>query len=175
MAVEIGKKVLQPGGFSAFIPHAFPQKGMFDLPSQLLLKAAEAARRVGKLDGVIHTLPDVDCFLKMFAHKEAAASSQIEGTQATIIDALKHESNLPQEASDADDIHYYIKALNYCLKRLKEDDFPLSLRLLREIHKQLMTGARGDTFLLAWRISDKPKLYRRNPAWQCGFCSAACA
>ena len=146
MAVEIGRKVMQPGGFSAFIPHSFPQRRLFDLPSQLLLKAAEAARQVGKLDGVIHTLPDVDCFLKMFAHKEAAASSQIEGTQATIIDALKRESDLPQEASDADDIHYYVKALNYSLKRLNEDDFPLSLRLLREIHRELMTGARATHF-----------------------------
>ena len=147
MTVEMGKKIRQPGGFSAFIPNAFPPKGLLHVPEEILLKASEAARLVGKLDGVIHTLPDVDCFLKMFVKKDAAASAQIEGTKATIVDALEKETNItPQTASDADDILYYVKALNLGLKRLNEDDFPLSLRLLREIHRELMTGARATHF-----------------------------
>ena len=147
MNIEIGKNIRQANGFSAFIPSSFPPKELFRLPTELILKTVETDRLVGKLDGVIHTLPDVDCFLKMFVQKDAVASSQIEGTKATIIDALEREHNImPQKADDADDILFYVKALNHGLKRIREDNFPLSLRLLREIHKELMMGARSTHF-----------------------------
>ena len=143
MNIEIGKKVYQPeGGFSALVLNPFPQKKLFNIPQPLLLKAVRAERLIGKLDGATHNLPDVNFFLKMFITKDATASSQIEGTKATLIEALKHTAKIEDKKTDADDIFYYIKALNYGIKRLTQDDFPLSLRLIKEMHKQLMTGAR---------------------------------
>ena len=159
MNVEIGKNIRQPGGFSAFAPHPFPPKGLFDIPSGILLKAAEAGRLVGKLDGVIHTLPDVDCFLKMFVQKDMAASAQIEGTKATIVDALEKETNITSQTADgADDILYGVKALRHGLKRLSEDGFPLALRLLREIHRELMTGAPARLIFLIPASSEKARI-----------------
>ncbi|MBI2514675.1 Fic family protein [Candidatus Wolfebacteria bacterium] len=156
MNTEIGKKIKQKEGFTAFVPNPFPPKGLFDVPQDILLKTAEADRLVGKLDGITHTLPDVDFFLRMFVAKDATSSAQIEGTRATIIDALEMESGVATKETDADDILYYIKALNYGTTRL--NSFPLSLRLIREIHSQLMTGARSSHF------SD-PGEFRKSQNW----------
>jgi len=86
--IEIGKDIRQKEGYSAFVPAPFPPGGIFDLSQPMLIKAAEADRLVGKLDGITHTLPDVDFFLSMFVAKDAESSAQIEGTKATIIDAM---------------------------------------------------------------------------------------
>jgi len=80
----------------------------------------------------------------MFVAKDAASSAQIEGTKATIVDAIEMDAGVAEKETDANDILYYIKALNYGTKRLER--FPLSLRLIREIHSQLMTGARATHF-----------------------------
>ena len=144
MNVEIGKKIRQMEGFSAFIPHSFPPKGLLHIPQDILLKAALADRTIGKLDGITHVLPDISFFLNMFALKEAEASSHIEGTKATILDAFEQKIQIASKKTDADDLLYYIKALNYGLRRLKE--FPLALRLIRDLHKILMTGARSTHF-----------------------------
>src|SRR3990172_6549729 len=144
MNAEIGKKIKQKEGFAAFIPNPFPLKGLFDVSQDILLKTAEADRLIGKLDGITHTLPDVDFFLHMFVVKDAASSAQIEGTKATIIDALEKDAGIASKEIDADDILHYIKALNYGTKRL--NDFPLALRLIRDIHSWLMTGARATHF-----------------------------
>lgn len=156
MNVEIGKTIKQKEGFSALVPNPFPPKGLFEVSQKILLKTAEADRLVGKLDGITHTLPDVDFFLRMFVAKDATSSAQIEGTRATIVDAIELESGVAPKETDADDILYYIKALDYGTKRL--NDFPLSLRLIREIHSQLMTGARSTHF------SD-PGEFRKSQNW----------
>jgi Fic family protein len=144
MKIEIGKNVRQPQGFSAFIPAPFPPRNIFLLPQSILIKAAEADRLIGKLDGVTHTLPDVEFFLKMFVAKDATSSAQIEGTKATMVDAIEMDAGIASKKTDANDILYYVKALNHGTKRLEE--FPLSLRLIKEIHSQLMTGARATQF-----------------------------
>lgn len=156
MKVEIGKNIKQTQGFSAFIPNPYPPKGLFDLPQDILIKAAEADRLVGKLDGVTHTLPDVEFFLHMFVAKDASASSQIEGTKASMVDAIEKDAGVAVKDTDADDILFYIKALNYGIKRL--NNFPLSLRLIREIHHQLMTGARSTHFA-------DPGEFRKSQNW----------
>lgn len=99
-------------------------------------------RLIGKLDGIAQLLPDKDFFLQMFVRKEATSSSQIEGTMATLMDAIEAEIN-PQSllVSDVGDITHYIKALNYGLDLFKK--LPLSIRFFREIHYQLMQGARS--------------------------------
>lgn len=152
----IGKSIKQKEGFSAFVPEPFPPAGLGDFSHELLIKAAEADRLVGKLDGVTHTLPDLDFFLKMFVTKDAASSAQIEGTKATIIDAIEMDAGIATTQTDADDILYYVKALHYGSERLA--NFPLSLRLIREIHGQLMTGARSSHFA-------DPGSFRRTQNW----------
>ncbi len=157
--VEIGKFKTQKEGFDAFIPSPFPPREGFDFNPKLLVKSAEATRLLGKLDGITKLLPDVDFFLGMYLRKDAASSSQIEGTMATMIDAIEAEvqtsTHIPQ---DVDDILHYIKALNYGIKRAEQDNFPLALRFIRELHKHLMDKARTTHF------SD-PGEFRRSQNW----------
>lgn len=156
MKIQIGTYIKQGEGFSAFVPAPFPPKGLSDLSRETLIKSAEADRLVGKLDGITHTLPDVEFFLHMFVAKDAASSAQIEGTKATMVDALEKDAGLALKETDADDILFSIKALDYGTKRLK--NFPLSLRLIREVHGKLMTDARATHF------SD-PGEFRRSQNW----------
>ncbi len=140
-----GRNVQQSGGFKAFIPTPFPAPGLFTYVPDIIKKDAQASRLLGKLDGITQLLPDVDFFISMYLRKDAAASSQIEGTKATMMDSLEAkvnaESALPP---DVDDILHYIQALNYGMKRMKE--FPFSLRFICEIHKKLMDDARATHF-----------------------------
>ena len=141
--MEIGKLVKQPQGFSAFIPHSFPPSEGFTFGPDLLKKDNEATRLLGKLDGITRLLPDADFFLLMYLRKDAASSSQIEGTMATMADAIEAEVTVGEKLpADVDDILHYIKALNYGMRRLNEDKFPLSLRLVRELHRELLHQAR---------------------------------
>ena len=157
--IELGKNIEQTQGFKAFIPHPFPPKEGFDWDSHLLKKTDQATRLLGKLDGITKLLPDADFFLLMYLRKDAASSSQIEGTQATMIDAIEAEAkvntNIPK---DVDDILHYIKALNYGMKRMVDDDFPVSLRFVRELHSKLMDQARATHF------SD-PGEFRKSQNW----------
>jgi Fic family protein len=140
----LGKLIRQPEGYQAFIPDSFPAASLLEFPHPILSKAALAERLIGKLDGITHTLPDADFFLSMYVLKDATGSAQIEGTRATLMDALEMNAGINTHDTDADDILHYIKALNYGTKRLKE--FPFSLRFIRELHRELMTGARSSHF-----------------------------
>jgi Fic family protein len=155
--VEIGTLRTQPGGFKAFIPHPFPPKGGFDFGPKILKKDNEATRLLGKLDGITKFLPDADFFLLMYLRKDAASSSQIEGTIATMVDAIEADVN-ENVPADVDDILHYIKALNYGMKRVTQDNFPLTLRFIRELHQQLMHQARVTNF------SD-PGEFRNSQNW----------
>lgn len=154
--MAVGKLIKQPQEYAAFIPDKFPQQQLLEFPKDILSKAAKAERLVGKLDGITHVLPDADFFLSMYVVKDATYSVQIEGTKATIMDALEMKAGVNLKDTDADDILYYIKALNYGIERLKQ--FPFSLRFIRELHKELMTGARSSHF------SD-PGEFRRSQNW----------
>lgn len=157
--IEIGVIRKQPEGFNAFIPNPFPPKDGFEFDPGILKKNNEATRLLGKLDGITKLLPHADFFLLMYLRKDAASSSQIEGTMATMIDAIEAEvkinENIPK---DVDDILHYIKALNYGMKRVTADNFPISLRFVRELHKELMHKARVTHF------SD-PGEFRRSQNW----------
>lgn len=138
----IGELRQQPAGHKAFIPNKFPPGEEWGFTKSITLKHSEAAMLIGKLDGITQLLPDIDFFLLMYIRKDAASSSQIEGTQATMIDAIEAEAKTGDKMpKDVDDILHYIKALNYGMERLKE--FPISLRFIRELHKVLMEGARS--------------------------------
>jgi len=157
--IELGRNIKQIQGFKAFVPHPFPPHAGFNFDSVLLKKVDLASRLLGKLDGITKLLPDADFFLLMYLRKDAASSSQIEGTQATMIDAIEAEArvnaNIPD---DVDDILHYIKALNYGMQRVTVDDFPISLRFVRELHKKLMDEARSTHF------SD-PGEFRKSQNW----------
>lgn len=158
--IEIGINRKQPQGFKAFIPHPFPPKESLAFPPNILIKNEKATRLIGKLDGVTKQLPDVDFFLLMYLRKDAASSSQIEGTVATMVDAIEAEietinTNIP---ADVDDILHYIQAVNYGMKRVVEDNFPITLRFIRELHEKLMHQARATHF------SD-PGEFRNSQNW----------
>ncbi len=140
---DIGTYVQQTAGFKAFIPSPFPPVVGIPLSRELVVKHTEAIRLLGKLDGIAELLPDRDYFLEMFVRKDASSSSQIEGTKATMMDAIEaanveRGTGLP---ADVDDILHYIDALNYGLHRAKT--FPFNLRLITELHGKLMLGARS--------------------------------
>jgi len=143
---QIGRFVNQKEGFKAFTPYSFPPKGGFCISPKLYKKHEQAIRLVGKLDGITRRLPDKNFFLLMFVKKDAAYSSQIEGTQATFQDAVA--APVTEEKSrlrpDVDDITHYINAINYAVERI--DHMPLSLRLIKELHGKLMIGARATQF-----------------------------
>ncbi|MGD0855156.1 MAG: Fic/DOC family N-terminal domain-containing protein [Dehalococcoidia bacterium] len=157
--IEIGAMTTQPGGFKAFIPNPFPPKESFNFAPSILKKNDEATRLLGKLDGITKLLPDADFFLLMYLRKDATSSSQIEGTKATMVDAIEAEVKMSGSVpADVDDILHYIEALHYGIKRVTEDNFPMALRFIRELHKELLQKARGTHF------SD-PGEFRKSQNW----------
>lgn len=157
--IEIGTLRTQLEGFKAFIPNFFPPKEGFYFDPKFLKKNDEATRLLGKLDGITKLLPDADFFLLMYLRKDAASSSQIEGTVATMVDAIEAEMNVSEKTPpDVDDILHYIKALNYGMKRVTADNFPLTLRFVRELHKQLLHKARVTHF-------PDPGEFRKSQNW----------
>src|SRR3990167_7213631 len=87
----IGTYVKQPQGYIAFIPSQFPPQEEIGFGSETTRLLEKANLQVGKLDGITQTLPDLDFFIFMYVRKEAALSSEIEGTQATMVDSIKAE------------------------------------------------------------------------------------
>lgn len=157
--VKIGENVKQKDGFEAFIPATFPPKTGFNFNSKTLKKNDEAVRLLGKLDGVTKLLPDADFFLLMYLRKDATSSSQIEGTQATFIDAIEADAKINSQASsDVDDILHYIQALNYGMKRITKKKFSLSLDFIKELHHELMNEARASHFA-------DPGQFRKKQNW----------
>lgn len=157
--LEMGTFRQQKDGFKAYIPYPFPPKGGFEFDPQILKKNDQATRLLGKLDGITKLLPDADFFLLMYLRKDAASSSQIEGTMATMIDAIEAEAKVNTNVpADVDDILHYIQALNYGLERVIKDDFPVSLRLIKDLHQKLMDKARATHF------SD-PGEFRKSQNW----------
>lgn len=115
-----------------------------------------ADRCLGRLDGVASTLPNPDFFVAMYVRYEAVLSSQIEDTQSTLEDILGFESDPKADhPRDVEEVVNYIAAMNYGLDRLRE--FPLSLRVLKEIHERLMRGVRGGHL--------EPGEFRRSQNW----------
>ncbi len=153
-----GKYINQLKGdvrYKAFVPNTLPFKIDADEELQSLLSRADLA--LGRLDGIAETLPDVDFFILMYIRKEATLSSQVEGTQATFADVLNAEAKIEdlEIRKDVDEILNYIQSMNYGLERLKT--FPLSLRLIKEIHKILLRGVRGE-----WK---EPGEFRKSQNW----------
>jgi len=138
-----GNYIQQPTGYKAFEPAPLPPKPelVIDIEMQNLLSRAD--RALAKMDGIAHTLPNLNLFIAMYVRKEALLSSQIEGTQASLEDIFGVESGeKPENINDAEEVINYIKALNHGIRRLGE--LPMSLRLIKEIHGVLIKGVRGE-------------------------------
>jgi Fic family protein len=134
---------MQPGGYRAFLPAPLPPDPPVRLEGALGRLLSEADQALGRLDGSIETLPNPDLFVYMYVRKEAVLSSQIEGTQSSLQDLLAAEANLLGYGGprDVDEVVNYVRAMNHGLERLR--DLPVSVRLIREIHAQLLQGVRG--------------------------------
>jgi Fic family protein len=134
---------MQPEGYRAFIPAPLPPDPPVEVSGSLQSLLSEADYALGRLDGAILTLPNPDLFVYMYVRKEAVLSSQIEGTQSSLQNLLAAEAQLldPDAPADVAEVVNYVRAMNYGLARLKE--LPVSVRLIREIHAELMQGVRG--------------------------------
>ena len=139
-----GRYVKQISGYRAFIPAELPPDPSITLNDpELIALLSNADRALGRLDGATGTLPNADLFVFMYLRKEAVLSSQIEGTQASLVDVLEFEAHVmdPNGPGDVQEVLNYLTAMSYGISRLKE--LPLSLRLIREIHERLLSGVRG--------------------------------
>lgn len=138
-----GRYVQQPTGYRAFIPNTLPPDPAVEISPEMQLLLSQADHALGRLDGSIQTLPHPDLFVFMYVRKEAVLSSQIEGTQSSLQDVLAAEAQIlaPDRPQDVDEVVNYVRAMNYGLERLKA--LPVSVRLIREIHAELLKGVRG--------------------------------
>ena len=152
-----GRFVLQPTGYRAFLPAPLPPDPPIQLAGELQRLLSEADRALGRLDGSVQTLPNPDLFVYMYVRREAVLSSQIEGTQSSLQDLLAAEAHLSGMGvpGDVDEVVNYVAAMNHGLARLGE--LPVSVRLLREIHAELLVGVRGSRL--------EPGELRRSQNW----------
>ena len=130
--------------FFSFHPKPLPPSPRLQIgpETQELLDTANQA--LGRLDGITLLLPDPDQFLSSYIRKEAVLSSQIEGTQSSLSDLLlfEHDEAPGVPVADARETFNYIRAMNHGITRM-EAGFPLSLRLLKEVHGLLLESGRG--------------------------------
>jgi Fic family protein len=130
--------------FQAFLPAPLPPSPEIQTDSHLQDLLGRANRALGRLDGMTTLLPEPSLFLYFYVRKEALLSSQIEGTQSSLSDLLLFESEevpgVPLD--DAREVSNYVAALDRGLKLLRTE-LPISLRLIREIHKVLLSRGRG--------------------------------
>jgi Fic family protein len=138
-----GRYQRQPNGYQAFIPAPLPPTPPVHLAGELQLLLSQADHALGRLDGSIQTLPNPDLFVFMYVRKEAVLSSQIEGTQSSLQDLLAAEAQIlaSDRPRDVEEVVNYVRAMNHGLSRLAS--LPVSVRLIREIHAQLLHGVRG--------------------------------
>lgn len=138
-----GRYITQPTGYRAYMPAPLPPQPALALGGELQGLLSAADRALGRLDGSVLTLPNPDLFVFMYMRKEAVLSSQIEGTQSSLQDLLAAEAQLFEQTlpRDVDEVINYVRAMNHGLARLAQ--LPVSVRLIREIHAELMRGVRG--------------------------------
>jgi Fic family protein len=142
-STRAGRYIQQPAGYRAFVPAPLPPVPAIAIQGKLAEQLSQADRALGRLDGSVLTLPNPDLFVFMYVRKEAVLSSQIEGTQSSLQDLLAAEAqlfdiDLPR---DVDEVLNYVRAMNHGLARLSE--LPVSVRLIRAIHAELMRDVRG--------------------------------
>lgn len=143
----------------AFVPAPLPPTPPLALTPADHDLMARANRALGRLDGLSVVLPETSLFVYIYVRKEALLSSQIEGTQSSLSDLLLHEADasVPVPLDEVSEVSNYVAAIAHGLRRLREDEFPMSLRLLREIHGVLLRAGRGQ--------HSTPGEFRRTQNW----------
>lgn len=148
----VGEKV------KAFVPYPLPPDPPIEWSPKLREKFEAALVALGRLDSVSNLLADATLFLYMYIRKEAVLSSMIEGTQSSLSDLLLfelgEEPGVPLD--DVKEVSNYVAALKHGMARL-DSGFPLSLRLIKELHKVLLTKGRGS--------QKSPGEFRRSQNW----------
>lgn len=147
-----GRMVMQLEGYRAFVPNPLPpSEPPLQKDNEMEALLEEAAHQISDLNGITRILPNPDLFVDMFVRKESLLSSQIEGTQASFADVVAEAP----VTDDLREVSNYVQALTYGIRRIQE--FPLCLRLIREIHGILLATGRG---------SDKlPGEFRQSQNW----------
>ncbi|MFB6372366.1 MAG: Fic family protein [Bradymonadaceae bacterium] len=143
----------------AFVPDPLPPSPPLDFSNQLDRHFEAANQSLGRLDGMTKLLPDTSLFIYFYIRKEAVLSSRIEGTQSSLSDLLLYENEQEPRVpmNDVEEVSNYVAALEHGLDRIRNDDFPISVRLFREIHRILLSSG---------RVSDKqPGELRRSQNW----------
>ena len=151
-----GYFMINSKGYNAFVPAKLPPIPAVDIDPEMYKLLSSADRKLGRLDGVTQVLPNPELFVAMYVRKEALLSSQIEGTQASLVDILDADIIASEEKkNDIAEVVNYVNAMRFGLQRL--ESFPLSLRLIRDIHKILLHGTRG--------ASRNPGEFRTSQNW----------
>lgn len=149
MARSVGRyRQIDVGGerVRSFVPTPLPpRRPVLRIKGRLGERHADAIAALGRLDVAGMMVPDVDWFLYGFLRKEAVVSSQIEGTQATLMDVVTYEATHEAERpADVEEVSDYVDALSYARAQVAEaKGLPISVRLLCQTHKRLMRGVRG--------------------------------
>jgi len=145
-------------GARAFVPAPLPPKPPIEWTPELRGKFDQALLALGRLDSISTFLTDISLFLYMYVRKEAVFSSMIEGTQSSLSDLLLFELDMAPGVpmDDVREVSNYVAALDHGLARLAEG-FPLSLRLIKEMHAILLAGGRGS--------NQTPGEFRRTQNW----------
>lgn len=156
-STRMGRYVRQSEGFRAFIPKPLPPDPPIEISRAMLLDLSHADQALARLDGVSLTLPNPELFVAMYVRREAVDSSAIEGTQSTLEDILSYElqPGVMELPDDVGEVVNYVRAMNHGLARLTT--LPLSLRLIREIHGELLRDVRGG--------NKAPGEFRRTQNW----------
>ncbi|UCC38985.1 MAG: Fic family protein, partial [Candidatus Aminicenantes bacterium] len=141
---RVGIYKQQKREYKTFVPKPLPPSPPLELDIKILKLLSRADQALGRLDGVAEVLPNPDLFVMMYVKKEAVLSSQIEGTQASLLDVLEFEAKAldPHKPTEAKEVVNYIKAINYGVEQIKEGK-KISLSLIKKIHYYLLEGIRG--------------------------------
>jgi Fic family protein len=155
-SIAPGRVLRTPKGYWAFVPNPLPPT--IDWSTSLISALGEAERNLGRLASLADTTPSPHILVRPFIHQEAVLSSRIEGTRASLVDLYNYESaqlSFFEDTSDVREVHNYVRAMDFGLERLKT--LPVSLRLIREMHRILMEGVRGEHLT--------PGEFRRSQNW----------
>jgi Fic family protein len=141
--------------YKSFLPEKIDHEWIISTPDINSL-LSEANRLIGELNAFSQLIPDVDYFIKMHITKEATTSSKIEGTKTNIEDVLiKEEDISPEKRDDWNEVQNYINAINFSVSELEK--LPISNRLIRNTHKVLLRGVRGE--------KKSPGEFRKSQNW----------
>lgn len=145
----------RPASYKAFVPAKLPKE--LTLPADIIMKLSDADAALGRLAGSGRLLPNPHLLVNAYVTKEAVSSSRIEGTQASVTEVFDAVVTGEAKRDDIKEVRNYIRALEHGVRRIRVDDFPISLRLIKEMHRILLTGVRGQ---------DKtPGEFRRTQNW----------